>query len=65
MIICEEGDLLVRCSRDDLNNILMDIYKDKDYNVVEYFEYKSTEYYMFVEGDNYDVNKKYSNGISR
>ena len=65
IIICNEGDLLVKCSKDDLHNLLLDMYQDKEVNIIEFFEYKSDEYYMFIEGDNYDVNKDYKNEISR
>ena len=63
IILCENESILVRCTRDDFHNILIDMYKDK--KVIEYFVYRSDEYYMYMEGDNYNVNKNYKNEISR
>tara|TARA_R100000664_G_C2706570_1_gene104918 strand:+ start:301 stop:537 length:237 start_codon:yes stop_codon:yes gene_type:complete len=60
IIICNTGDLLVKCSKKELLNILLDIQKDSDYKIIDYFEYKSDEYWMFKEGKNYDVNKNYA-----
>lgn len=64
IIICSTGDMLIKCSKDELHNVLMDLYKDKSVNVIEYFVYKSEEYFMYREGDNYNVNINY-NEISR
>ena len=60
IIICDTGDILIRCSKKELERVLLDLYKDKDVKILEYFVYKSQEYYMYVEGDNYDINKDYA-----
>ena len=59
------SDMIIKCTKSDLHNILMEIYQEKDKKVLEYFEYKSDEYFMYREGDNYDVNKNYRDEISR
>ena len=58
------SDMLIKCTKNELADVLLDLYKDKDKKVIEYFEYKSDEYYMYREGDNYDVNKNYKDEIS-
>lgn len=57
------GDLLINCTRSELNKVLL--YNHFEDNNYEIFEYKSDEYYMYIEGDNYNVNKNYKNEISR
>tara|TARA_R100000664_G_C2758408_1_gene147249 strand:+ start:1924 stop:2163 length:240 start_codon:yes stop_codon:yes gene_type:complete len=64
ILICDNGDILIRCSKKELEGLLLDLYKDKDVKILEFFVYKSEEYFMYREGDNYNVNKNY-NEISR
>tara|TARA_R100001086_G_scaffold242329_1_gene169956 strand:+ start:418 stop:654 length:237 start_codon:yes stop_codon:yes gene_type:complete len=48
---------LVNCTKDELNEILLDF--DFEDNEFEVFKYKSDEYYMYLLGEDYDVNKIY------
>tara|TARA_R100000654_G_scaffold21267_5_gene42913 strand:+ start:8981 stop:9217 length:237 start_codon:yes stop_codon:yes gene_type:complete len=49
---------LVNCTKDELNEILLDFdFEDNEYEV---FKYKSDEYYMYLLGEDYDVNKIYN-----
>ena len=44
-------------------DILLDFNRDESVEMIEYFEYKSDEYYMFIKGDDYDIMKNYKNEI--
>ena len=57
------GDLMITCTRSELDNVLL--YNDFEDNNYEVFEYKSDEYYMYIHGPEYNVNKDYKNEISR
>lgn len=58
----EAGDLMIKCTRSDLDKVLL--YQNFEGNNYEIFEYKSDEYWMYIMGDNYNVNKNY-NEISK
>ena len=57
------SDVLVRCTQRELMDILLDFNRDESVEMIEYFEYKSDEYYMFIKGDDYDIMKNYKNEI--
>ena len=52
------SEWLITCTTGDLQNVMLDL--RRDYEILNYFEYKSDEYFMYKEGDNYDVNKNYN-----
>jgi hypothetical protein len=58
----EAGDLMINCTRSDLDKVLL--YQNFEGNNYEIFEYKSDEYWMYIMGDDYNVNKNY-NEISK
>lgn len=54
IILCNNtSDILVRCNKDDLLDILLMLDKDNDFDVIDYFEYRSEEYKMLIYGDDY------------
>tara|TARA_B100000519_G_C14257790_1_gene445941 strand:- start:1179 stop:1403 length:225 start_codon:yes stop_codon:yes gene_type:complete len=58
----EAGDLMINCTRSDLDKVLL--HQNFEGNNYEIFEYKSDEYWMYIMGDDYNVNKNY-NEISK
>ena len=58
----DAGDLMINCTRSDLDKVLL--YQNFEGNNYEIFEYKSDEYWMYIMGDDYNVNKNY-NEISK
>jgi hypothetical protein len=60
----KSGDLMINCTRSELDKVLL--YNEFEDNNYEIFEYKSDEYWMFIKGEDYDINKNYNkNEISR
>tara|TARA_Y100001973_G_C5194410_1_gene333198 strand:+ start:2032 stop:2250 length:219 start_codon:yes stop_codon:yes gene_type:complete len=59
IIICNNtSDIFVRCNKEDLADILLMLNKSKDIDVIDFFEYKSEEYKMFIYGDDYIAEDK-------
>lgn len=57
------SDLMINCTRSELDEVLLN--SDFEDNEYEVFLYKSDEYYMLTEGEDYDINKNYKNEKSR
>ena len=56
IILCNNtSDILVRCNKEDLADILLMLDKDKDVDVLDYFKYRSEEYKMLIHGEDYIV----------
>lgn len=59
IILCNNtSDILVRCNKDDLADILLMLDKSEDIDVIDYFEYKSEEYKMLIYGEDYIAEDK-------
>ena len=52
------NDMMINCTKDDLNDILLSLKLENTRN--EVFEYRSDEWWIYTEGDDYDVNKDYN-----
>tara|TARA_R100000781_G_scaffold98975_1_gene62581 strand:+ start:865 stop:1110 length:246 start_codon:yes stop_codon:yes gene_type:complete len=59
------NEMLITCTKDEIKDVLLDLKKDNNINLIQHFIYKSDEYYMYREGDNYDSNKDYINEDNR
>ena len=54
IILCNNtSDILVRCNKSDLADILLMLDKNSEFDVIDYFEYRSEEYKMLIHGDDY------------
>tara|TARA_R100001443_G_scaffold113463_1_gene128203 strand:- start:3376 stop:3594 length:219 start_codon:yes stop_codon:yes gene_type:complete len=60
IILCNNtSDILVRCNKDDLADVLLMLDKSEDIDVIDYLEYKSEEYKMLIYGEDYIAEDKY------
>lgn len=53
------SEKLIKCTPDEFKDLLLLLNKDQELRVIQHFKYKSDEYYMYREGDDYDVTKDY------
>lgn len=52
-------------TRGELDDIILDLLKDETYfKLIDYFEYKSEEYWLFKYGPDYKKNKEYQNEVN-
>ena len=59
------SEKLIKCTADEFKDLLLQLNKDKELRVIQHFKYKSDEYYMYREGDDYDVTIDYKNEENR
>ena len=53
----DTSDIIVRCSKNDLFDIILDL-KKSNLKYIDFFEYKSEEYKMFKYGEDYIAEDK-------
>ena len=60
------SNIMFTGTKDDLNDVLLDMYSDETYfKVIDFFEYKSAEYYLYLYGPDYENNEQYKAELNR